>query len=152
MAGHRPADANFRTRVRESFARQRIMQTIGARLASVAPGKVTVELPFDEKLTQQHGFLHAAVVAAIADSACGYAALTLAPAHTAVLTIEYKINLLSPASGKKFLARGHVIRSGRTITVSIGEVVAHNRGTQEKLIATMVSTIMIMAERDDLKD
>lgn len=152
MPVYKPADVHFRTRVRGSFARQRMMQTIGARLTGVLPGEVTIELPFDEKLTQQHGFLHAAGVAAIADSACGYAALSLAPARSAVLTVEYKINLLSPAAGKKFLARGHVIRSGRTITVALGEVFAITSGRQRKLIATMVSTIMIMAEGDGLQD
>src|SRR5574341_1700786 len=124
MSTFEPPDPNYQARVRASFSRQKMMQTIGARLGSVSAGAIEIKLLFNENLTQQHGFLHAGAVATIGDTACGYAALTLAPADTAVLTIEYKINLVSPAIGSKLVARGHVIKPGRTITVSSGEIFA----------------------------
>jgi len=108
-----PRVPEFAERVRESFARQRFMETMGASLARVEPGAVDIELPFDASLTQQHGFLHAGVVAAIADSACGYAALTLMDAESAVLSVEVKLNLLAPAAGERFAARGRVVREAR---------------------------------------
>src|SRR5262245_47388830 len=100
------------------------MATIGASLALVEPGGVDIALGFDERLTQQHGFLHAGVVAAVADSACGYAALTLMDADAAVLSVEVKLNLLEPAAGERFVARGRVVRSGRTLTVCRADVAA----------------------------
>lgn len=152
MSTFEPQDLNFRARVHASFARQKMMQTIKARLNSVDPGIVEIELPFQEDLTQQHGFLHAGIVAAIGDNACGYAALSLAPADTAVLTIEYKINLLAPAAGKLLIARGRATRPGRTITVCAGDVFALSDGIDEKLIASMLATIMILRDRNDLVD
>ncbi len=122
------------------------MSTIGARVTHVAPGEVDVELPFRDDLTQQHGFLHAGVVAAIIDSACGYAALTLMPPDAAVLTSEYKVNLLSPAAGDAFIARGHVLKAGRTLTVTRGDAFALKDG-EKKLIATMLATMMAARER-----
>lgn len=115
-----PLDPQFEARVRASFARQRAMDTIGATLARVEPGLVEVELPYRVDLTQQHGFMHAGIVATILDSACGYAAFSLMAADVAVLTIEYKINLLRPAQGDRFVARGLVVRAGQTITVCSG--------------------------------
>ena len=152
MSTLEPQDPDFKARVTASFARQKMMQTIKAKLTSVDPGLVEIELPFQENLTQQHGFLHAGSVAAIGDNACGYAALSLAPADTAVLTIEYKINLLAPAAGEKLIARGRVIRNGRTTTVCAGDVFALSDGTKEKIIASMLSTIMILRNRNDLVD
>ncbi len=128
------------------------MQTIGARLINVSPGAVDIELPFNENLTQQHGFLHAGAVATAGDNACGYAALSLAPADMAVLTIEYKINLVAPAIGTRFVARGRVTRPGRTVTVCAGDVFAIVEDTKEKLIASMLATIMLLPKRDDLID
>lgn len=145
-------DPNYQARVIASFARQKMMQTIGAKLIGVCPGAVEIELPFDENLTQQHGFLHAGAVATIGDTACGYAALSLAPADMAVLTIEYKINLLAPAVGKKLIARGRVTRPGRMITVCTGEVFAVMEDEKEKLVASMLGTIMLLPKRDDLTD
>lgn len=145
-------DPNYQARVTASFARQKMMQTIGATLTSVSPGAVEIELPFNENLTQQHGFLHAGAVATIGDTACGYAALSLAPADMAVLTIEYKINLVAPATGNKLVARGRVTRPGRTITVCSGDISAFNGQTEEKLIASMLATIMLLHKRDDLID
>ena len=138
-----PQDADFGTRVRESFARQRLMETIGARISRVAAGEVEIALPFREDLTQQHGYLHAGIVTSIVDTACGYAALTLMPEGAEVLSVEYKINLLSPAVGESLIARARVLRPGRNLTVCAGDVFALNR-EQEKLVATMLATMMTM--------
>jgi uncharacterized protein (TIGR00369 family) len=137
-----PKDTDFETRVRASFARQRVMETIGARLLSIAPGEVEIGLAFREDLTQQHGYLHAGIVAAIVDSACGYAALSLAPVGAEVLSIEFKLNLLSPAKGKSFVARARVVRAGRNMTVCTGDLFALGVGGAEKLVATMLATMM----------
>ncbi len=131
----RSFDPAFDVRVRSSFARQMLMLTIG-----------DVELPFRDDLTQQHGFLHAGVVAAIIDSACGYAALTLMPPDAAVLTSEYKVNLLSPAAGDAIIARGRVLKAGRTLIVTRGDAFAL-KGGEEKLVATMLATMMAVRER-----
>ena len=151
MSQFEPQDPDFERRVRASFARQRVMDTIGATMRQVAPGEVEIELPFREDLTQQHGFLHAGIVGTILDSACGYAALSLMPSDAGVLTIEYKINLIAPASGSRMFARGHVTKPGRTITVSAGEVYAEQQG-KEKLIATMQATIMTIRDRPGVSD
>ena len=145
-----PLDPQFEARVRASFARQRAMDTIGATLARVEAGLVEVELPYRADLTQQHGFLHAGIVATILDSACGYAAFSLMAADVAVLTVEYKINLLRPAQGDRFVARGLVMRAGQTITVCSGDVLAHT-GLAEKLVATMLATVFTAPERDGLR-
>ena len=126
------------------------METIGATLSRVEPGVVEVALPYRPDLTQQHGFLHAGIVATILDSACGYAAFSLMPHDVAVLTVEYKINLLRPAQGERFVAIGRVVRAGQTITVCSGDVVAH-AGTDERLVATMLATVFAAPERDGLK-
>ncbi len=141
MPHFEPRDADYERRVRESFARQRAMGTFGARLERVAPGEVEIALGFDERLTQQHGYLHAGVVAAVVDSACGYAALSLAPAGAEVLSIEFKLNLLSPAAGEGFAARARVVRAGRNVTVCAGDAFALKEG-REKLVATMLATMM----------
>jgi uncharacterized protein (TIGR00369 family) len=134
-------DPEFESRVRESFARQTLMRTIGATLARMAAGEVEIELRFREDLCQQNGYLHAGVVTAIVDSACGYAAMSLTPAGKDVLTIEYKINFVSPAVGQRLIARGHVTKPGRTVTVCAGDVVAL-KGEEEKIIATMLATMI----------
>jgi uncharacterized protein (TIGR00369 family) len=131
---------DFAERVQSSFAKQTIMHLIGAELGMVLPGEVQIQLPFRADLTQQHGFLHAGIVTAIADSACGYAALSLMPAGASVLTVEFKVNLLAPAKGESFVARGTVIKPGRTITVCSGEV--YTGFADPKLVATMTATIM----------
>lgn len=143
-----PADPQFAARVRASFARQPMMQTIGATLETVAPGRADISLPFRSDLTQQHGYLHAGVVATIADSACGYAAYTLMPAGASVLTVEYKINLLSPATGDRFVARASVIRPGRTLTIVQADVFA-SAGGAERRTATMLATIITLRDRSD---
>ncbi len=141
-----PQDPEFESRVRASFERQRFMATIGARLARVAAGEVDIELDVRDELTQQHGFLHAGALAAAADSACGYAALSLMPVGAAVLSVEFKINLLAPAAGERVVARGRVIRAGKTVTVCWGDVTAYS-GDTERLVATMVGTMMTVRDR-----
>jgi uncharacterized protein (TIGR00369 family) len=146
-----PADAGFEARVRASFARQAFMAAIGARLSSVAPGRVEIMLPFRTDLTQQHGFLHAGVLASVADSACGYAALSLMPPDAAVLSVEFKINLMKPAAGASFRAVGTVVRAGRTLTVCSAEVhAAGERG--ESVVALMQATMMAVRERAGVVD
>ena len=134
--------------MRASFARQSLMATLGARLAHVAPGEVDVELAFDDRLTQQHGYLHAGALTAALDSACGYAALTLMPEEAAVLTVEFKVNLLAPAAGERFVARGRVVRAGRTLTVCRGDAGAF-AGDEERHVATMTATMMALGPRDE---
>jgi uncharacterized protein (TIGR00369 family) len=144
-------DPNFQARVRASFARQAFMTTLGARLATVEPGHVVIELPFRPDLTQQHGFLHAGVVAAVVDSACGYAALTLMPPGAAVLSVEFKINLMRPAAGASFRATGQVLRAGRTLTVCSGEAEALDAGGSS-IIAVMQATMMTVRDQEGLAD
>lgn len=137
---------NSGERVRASFARQKAMEMIGAKLVRVEPGEVEIELPFREDLTQQHGFIHAGVITAVVDSACGYAAYSLMPPGASVLTVEFKVNLLAPARGERFRALGKVVKAGKTISVCHGEVVAV--GEQgEKLVATMSATMMTLIGR-----
>lgn len=132
-----PQNDRWEEAVRESFGRQAFMQTIGARLASVAPGEVTIELPFRADLLQQSGALHAGVLAAIADSACGYAALSLMPEGSNVLSVEFKLNLLAPATAERFQAHARVVRSGRTLTVTTCDVMAG-----DTVVATMLGTMI----------
>ena len=134
-------DPGFERRVRESFARQRAMATFGARIARIAPGEVELELPFREDLTQQHGYLHAGVVTAVLDSACGYAASTLMAADAGVVSVEFKVNLLAPAVGERLLARARVVRAGRTLTVCAADAIAIH-GDEERVVATMLGTMM----------
>jgi uncharacterized protein (TIGR00369 family) len=145
-----PQDPAFADRVRASFARQGAMHTLGATLADVRPGQVVIELAWQQGLTQQHGFLHAGIVATALDSACGYAASTLMPADAGVLTIEFKINLLAPAKGQRFRMEGVVLKPGRTITVVEGRAYAVDEG-REKLAATMNATMMVITGRDGIK-
>ena len=141
MAAFTPQNPDFEAHVRESFARLTLMRTIGGGLLRVAPGEIEIDLPFREDLTQHHGFMAAAVLTAIADVACGYAAMSLMPAGASPLTVEYKVNFISPAQGERMSARGHVIRPGRTVTACAGNVFAVSEG-QEKLVATMLATII----------
>lgn len=127
------------------------MATIGATLASIEPGLVEIELRPHPSISQQHGFTHAGAVGAIADSAAGYAALTLAPDGAGVLTTEFKINLIAPATGDRLIARGRVVKAGRTLTVAQSEVFAERNGT-ETLIALLTSTVMTITGRGDVSD
>src|SRR4051812_14964635 len=149
-APFQPQDPRFEQRVRASFERQQAMKTIGAFLAAIEPGRVVVELPYSGALTQQHGFMHAGMIAAALDSACGYAAFTLMPHDAGVLTIEYKINLVAPGKGQLFRMEGVVVKPGRTITVVEGKAWAVDEG-REKLIATMTATEMSIVGRDGIQ-
>jgi len=141
MPSLKAVDTDFESRIRDSFGRQRAMLTIGARLERISPGEVRITLPFSPALTQQHGYLHAGIVGLIADSACGYAAYTLMPADSEVLSVEYKINFLSPARGQTFVAIGRVVKPGRSLTVCSGEVWAY-AAAERKLVVTMQSTMI----------
>ncbi|HST20424.1 MAG TPA: PaaI family thioesterase [Blastocatellia bacterium] len=144
MPKFNPQDPQFEARVRSSFARQTLMQTIGAEMTKVAAGEVEIELAYRDDLAQQHGYLHAGVITAIVDSACGYAAMTLTRSVEDILTIEYKANFVAPATGEKMIARSRVLRAGRKVTVCAGDVFALRDG-EEKLIATMLATMMTLS-------
>lgn len=149
MALFTPSDPDFEARVRASFDRQAFMATIGATLSRVEPGEIEIRLPIRPNLTQQHGFVHAGAVASIADSACGYAAASLMPADTGVLAVEFKINLMAPAAGEQLIARGRVIRAGRTLSVCQADVVAVSEGV-EKPVAILTATIMTVRDRPEV--
>jgi uncharacterized protein (TIGR00369 family) len=142
------ADEKFETRVRESFSRQGLMKHLGAELVEVGPGQATIRVPFRGELTQQHNYFHAGVSGAIADSACGYAAYTLMPTGSSVLTVEYKLNLLAPAEGDELTARARVMRSGKTLKVCAADVYARKNG-KDFHCATMLATIMCLAGKSD---
>lgn len=151
MAEPQPRDPDYETRIRASFAKQGLMATLGASLDTVAPGAVTIALRPTAAISQQHGFVHGGAVSAIADSAAGYAALSLMPADTGVLTTEFKINLLAPASGERILARGRVVKAGRTLTLAQTEVYAESHG-REKLVALLTATLITMQGREGVSD
>ena len=134
-------NSKFKSMVESSFAKQSVMQTLDAKLVKLEPGEVDIELPYSEAFGQQHGFMHAGSITTVADSACGYAAYSLMPANSEVLTVEYKVNFLSPAIGEKFIASGRVKRAGKTITVCSAEVIAY-RDNQTKVIASMLATMI----------
>ncbi len=143
-----PADPDFAARVRDSFGRQRVMDLIGATLVRVEPGLVEIALPFKPELTQQHGFFHAGITSTIGDSAGGYAAYSLFPADSSVLTVEFKINLMAPADGERLVAVGKVVKPGRTLTVCTFEVDAEKDGTR-KTCAVGQQTLICLAGRPD---
>jgi uncharacterized protein (TIGR00369 family) len=145
-----PKDANFADRVRASFARQPAMQTLGVAIARLAPGEIELTMPYELAYTQQHGFIHAGIIATALDSACGYAAFSLMPADAAVLTVEFKTNLLAPAKGDRFLFRALVVKPGRTLTVCEAQALAVENGGDERLIASMTGTLMALFERPNL--
>ena len=142
---------NSEERLRSSFGKQGLMRTLGASLEHVSPGKVEIAIQPNPTSSQQHGFTHAGAVSAIADSAAGYAALTLMATGVGVLTTEFKINFLAPAAGDRIVARARVIKAGRTLTVAQSEVYAEQAG-QEKLIALLTATIMAVQNRDGVSD
>lgn len=146
-----PRDPNFAQRVRDSYERQRVMDHLGARLTRVEPGLVEIELTRRDELTQQHGFVHAGVVSTALDSACGYAAFSLMDAEAGVLTVEYKVNLLAPADGDLIVARGEVVRPGRTLTVCRGEAFVTAEDGRERAVAAMQATIMAIHGRTDVR-
>ena len=143
-----PAFAGYEARVRESFARQGAMRLIGAGIAEVAPGYCAIEIVPRPELSQQHGYVHAGIVSAIVDSAGGYAGFSLFPANASVLTVEFKVNLLAPAEGDRIVAEGFVVKPGRTLCITRGEVHAESGG-RRKLCALMQQTLMLMHGKDD---
>lgn len=143
MTAREPQDPNYRERVTASFDRQQAMRTLGIAIARMAPGELDLAMAYDAAYTQQHGFVHAGIITAGLDSACGYAAFTLMPADCDVLTVEFKTNLLAPASGDRFEFRAEVIKPGRTLTVCEARAFALRNGG-EKLVATMSATLMAM--------
>ncbi len=144
-------DPDYEARIRRSFARQSIMEMIGATMDHVEPGIVHISMPVSARVTQQHGFVHAGIISTIADSACGYAAASLMPKGTGVLTVEFKINLMAPASGSRLIAEARVVRAGRTLTVAQAEVSAE-MGGDRKLVALMTATLMTIEGRQDVVD
>lgn len=143
MPKFKAVDTGFESRVRVSFGRQKVMATIGARLERITPGEVRIALPFRQTLTQQHGYLHAGILGILVDSACGYAAYTLMPADSEVLSVEYKINFLAPARGQLFVAVGRVLKPGRTLTVCAGEVQAHTDAASKRVVAMQSTMICV---------
>ena len=139
-----PQDDNYHSRVSDSFARQRAMQTLGISITKLTPGMIELQLPYQIELTQQHGFMHAGIITTALDNACGYAAFSLMPADAAVLTVEFKSNFLAPAQGERFRVCGRVLKPGRTLTVCQADAFAEPAG---KLIATMTCTLMAVFER-----
>jgi uncharacterized protein (TIGR00369 family) len=142
-----PKDPAFAARVRASFARQKAMDLIGARLTVVEPGYTEISLPYRAELTQQKAYVHGGILGMIADSACGYAAYSLMPATSSLVTVEYKINILAPAKGD-LVARGQVIRPGRTLTVAHGDIFT----ADGKHVASMQQTLMMLADTPDVPD
>ena len=144
-------DATYEQRTRDSFSRQNAMQTLGATLESVTPGRVTIAMAHRDSLTQQHGFIHAGIVTMLCDTACGFAALSLMPEDAAVLTTEFKVNLLSPAKGERLVAHGRVVRPGKKLMVCLGEVFAEEAG-KRKQVALMTASMMVMDTSTGLRD
>jgi uncharacterized protein (TIGR00369 family) len=149
MATFKPQDANFEARVRASFARQTAMATLGIEISTLNPGEVELNMPYSAAYSQQHGFIHAGIVTTALDTACGYAAFSLMPEDAAVLTIEFKTNLIAPARGDYFLFRARVLKPGRTITVCEAQAFAAEAG-KEELVATMTGTLMALFGRESI--
>lgn len=145
-------EPDFEQRVRASFERQPAMKLIGAELIRIAPGEVEIVLPYRPEITQQHGFVHAGMIGAALDSACGYAALTVMPAGTGILTIEYKLNCLAPGVGERIRLVGRVRKPGRTILLVEGEALAVAADGAQKLVATMTATEMTIRGREGIVD
>jgi uncharacterized protein (TIGR00369 family) len=144
-----PGDTEFEARVRASFARQTAMATLGIEIVSVGAAEVELRMPYAADYTQQHGFIHAGIITTALDTACGYAAFSMMPDNAAVLTVEFKTNLLAPARGDYFLFRAHVVKPGRSITVCDAQAFAIEDG-KEKLVATMTGTLMALFDRDGI--
>ncbi len=145
-----PMDPLFRTRVQGALAGQEVMRTLGIEIVRLEPGEITLTMPYIAAYTQQHGFVHAGIVATALDNACGGAAFSLMPADAGILTVEFKLNLLAPAQGDRFVFQGKVVKAGRTLMVCEAQAFAINGG-DEKLIATMSGTLMALLDRYAVK-
>jgi uncharacterized protein (TIGR00369 family) len=144
-----PRDPGFEQRTRDSFARQAFMATLGAEMGVVRPGEVEIFMPYSDRLTQQHGYLHGVALAGIADSAAGYAAFTLMDVDESPLSVEYKVNMLRPGAGDSFVARARVIKAGRTLSVVRADVFAIGTDGGETLLQTMLQTMIALAGKAD---
>ena len=142
---HQPRNPAFAEEIKQSFSKQTIMGLIGAELSRVEPGVIEITLPYRADLAQQHGYLHAGIVTTIADSACGYAAYSLMPPNSEVLSVEFKVNLLRPAKGEKFLAVAEVVKAGKTLTVVRADVFGVDGEEQRELVATMLGTMICLS-------
>jgi len=147
MARFEPKNPDFRAIATDTFERQRAMKTLGISIARLEPGEVDLAMAYSPEFTQQNGFVHAGVITAGLDNACGIAAFTLMPAGSDILTVEFKTNLLSPARGQRFSFRASVVKPGRTLTFCEGRAYAEHEGV-ETLIATMTGTLMALPRRD----
>ena len=151
MVQFEPKNPDFDARVRSSFDRQNVMRTMGISIADLSPGHIVLEMAHNDALTQQHGFLHAGIVSTALDSACGYAGFSLMPPEAAVLTAEFKINLLNPADGERFRFVADVVKPGRTLTICEARAYAL-KGQKEKVVATMTATLMALVGRTGVTD
>ena len=142
---YEPQNSDYEERIRQSFSAQQIMKLIGAQIGNIGSGELELRLPFREDLTQQHGRLHGGIVALMLDNVCAGAALTLFPAGTAVLAVEYKVNFLASAVGDELLARGRVVKYGRMLTTAVGEAIMLGNESKPKLVAICQSTLASMA-------
>lgn len=147
MTDFTPKDPDFKERVVQDFAKQNLMKTIGAQLADIRPGRCEIVMAKRDDLCQQHGFLHAGITTTLADTAAGYAAFSLMPKGAEVLSTEFKINLLNPAEGKRFLARAEVLKPGRTLTVVRSDVWAEDETGRQTMIATMLASMICLLPR-----
>jgi uncharacterized protein (TIGR00369 family) len=150
MVLFKPTDPQFRSRVEANFNQQQVMKTLGVKIVNVQTGEIELIMLYVAAYTQHHGFIHAGIIATALDSAYGHAAFTLVPDDTAMLTVEFQINLLASARGERFIFRGNVVKPDRTITACEGQAFAVDGG-EEKLVATMTDTMMALFERDDLR-
>jgi uncharacterized protein (TIGR00369 family) len=150
MPDFAPKDPDFRARLEASFARQTAMASLGVTIIRLEPGEIELAMPYSAAFTQQHGFTHGGIIATVLDSACGYAAYSLTPPDTTILTIEFKTSLLAPAKGERFTIRGRVIRPGRNITFCEAEALAHDGGAMKR-IATMTATLMAIAGSETIR-
>jgi len=148
MTAFKPRNPNFAARVRDSFGRQPMMAHIGAELVTIEPGYCEIHLPYRRELTQQHGYIHGGVLATIIDSAAGYAAFSLMPAESSILTVEYKLNILRPGEGERMIARGRVLKSGRSLSVVNADAYAVKGGV-ETLCVTSIHTLMALHGKAD---
>jgi uncharacterized protein (TIGR00369 family) len=142
-----PKDPDFDARVRASFALQQVMVTLGIEISQLSPGAIELAMPYSTAYTQQHGFIHAGIVATALDSACGYAAYSLMPANTGVLTVEFKISLLAPAQGQRFTFQAKVVKPGRTLTFCEARALAKDGDAEPRLVASMTATLMAITDR-----
>lgn len=142
-----PQNLDFDSRVRDSFARQKVMTTLGIEISQLTPGAIELTMPFASAFTQQHGFMHGGIVSTALDSACGYAAFSLMPANAGVLTVEFKVSLLAPARGQRFIFRAEVVKPGKTLTFCEGKAYAMDGDAELRLIASMSATVMAVYDR-----